>query len=168
MLPPMPIPHARRMNLVALALLSTSLLSFVAFHFLVIEHHMDVSVMGKPHEMGWEIWPSLIRFLKDADFTELRGMIAASAFLCGVVLITVAPFLMPVLKRSRLAWWMLVLSSGIAALGFGGIVAVNAFDSGFSRSGPGVPCLLAAFALNFAGLLFVRRELPAEPPDDRA
>lgn len=143
------------MNLVALALLLTALTAFVAFHFLVVEYESDKS------EMGWEIWPSLFEFLKQADFSEPRGMIAAASFLCATLLVVLAPFLVPVLKKSRLLWWVIVIPAGMATCGFGGIVGMNFLD--FSNSyGPGIPCLVAAFALNFIGLLFIRREAPPD------
>ncbi|MCW1921705.1 hypothetical protein OKA05_04020 [Luteolibacter arcticus] len=145
------------MNLVALALLITALIAFVAFHFLVVDYDSDPSTVEKTPERGWEIWLELIGFLKDADFTEFRGMIAAASFLCATLLVVLAPFLVPVLKRSRLAWWVIVLPAGIATCGFGGIVGVDLLDP-LNSYGPGVPCLLAAFAINFIGLLFIRHE----------
>ena len=149
------------MNVVALALLLTALIVFVAFHFLIVEYDSDPSAVGK-NEMGWEIWPSLFEFLKEADFSDLRGMIVAASFLCATLLVVLAPFLLPVLKRSRLAWWVVVIPAGIATCGFGGLVAMDLLDPSHSF-GPAVPCLLAAFPLNFIGLLFIRREDTPDP-----
>jgi hypothetical protein len=54
---------------------------------------------------------------------------------------------------------VVVIPAGMATCGFGGIIATNLSNS----YGPGIPCLLGAFALNFIGLLFIRRELAADP-----
>jgi peptidoglycan/LPS O-acetylase OafA/YrhL len=156
----MAISHARRMNLVALALLLTALIAFVAFHFLVVEYDSDPMVEGK-HQIGWEIWRSLFEFLKQADFSESRGMVAAASFLSATLLVVLTPFLLPVLKKSRLMWWVVFIPAGMATCGFGGIVAMNFFNAENSF-GPGIPCLLAAFALNFIGLLFIRREVASD------
>ena len=157
----MAIPYARRMNLVALALLLTALIAFVAFHFLVVEYASGSSTM-ETDEMGWKIWPSLYDFLKDGDFSEIEETITAASLLCSTLLVLLSPFLIPVLKRSRLAWWVLVIPSGMATFGFVGIVGMSILSSS-NPLGPGIPCLLAAFALNFIGLLFIRREATPDP-----
>ena len=159
----MPIPHARRMNLIALALLITALIAFVAFHFLVITIYTDPGY-SKTRDLGWEIWPELLEFLKDVDFDQIQGMIAASAFLTYCLLVVASPFLVPVLRVSRISWWVTVIASGVAMVGFGGIVLISDDDPSFSVPGPGLYCLLASLALNFLGLLFIRREPAAALP----
>ena len=163
----MPIPHARRMNLIALALLITALIAFVAFHFLVITIYTDPGY-SKTRDLGWEIWPELLEFLKDVDFDQIQGMIAASAFLTYCLLVVASPFLVPVLRISRIGWWVTVIASGVAMLGFGGVILISNDDPSFSVPGPGLYCLLASLALNFLGLLFIRREVPAAPEVDSA
>jgi hypothetical protein len=158
----MPIPHARRMNLIALALLITALIAFVAFHFLPLEIYTDPSLFSKGHEIGWRIWPSLVRFLNDVDFNDLEGMIAVSAFLTYCLLVVGSPFIIPVLRVSRLGWWITVICSGLAMCGFGGMIVMTENNPSFSIPGPGLYCLLASLALNFLGLLFIRREPVAE------
>ena len=163
--PAMPIPHARRMNLIALALLITALIAFVVFHFLSFEIYTDPSY-GPSN--GWMMWPGLIDFLGDVDFEDLAGMIAASAFLTYSLLVVVSPFIVPFLRISRLGWWMCIIASGVAMCGFGGVVLFSGHDPSFSVPGPGFYCLLASLALNFLGLLFIRREVPAAPEVDPA
>jgi hypothetical protein len=154
------------MNLIALALLITALIAFIAFHFLVITIYTDPGY-SKTRDLGWEIWPELLEFLKDVDFDQLQGMIAASAFLTYCLLVVASPFLVPVLRVSRIGWWVTVIASGLAMLGFGGIVLISNDDPSFSLPGPGLYCLLASLALNFIGLLFIRREVPAAPVVER-
>lgn len=156
----MPIPHARRMNLIALALLITALIGFVCFHFMVVDDDSN--------EMGWEFWPSLIDFLKDADFEEVEGMIAAAAFLSYTLLVAVTPFAITALCRSRAIWWLSTIASGSAMCGLGGVIIVGLMDASGSEAGPGLYCLLGSLLLNFLGLLFIRREVPAAPEMDPA
>jgi drug/metabolite transporter (DMT)-like permease len=164
----MPIPHARRMNLIALALLITALIAFVAFHFLAVTIYTDPGLISKSQEFGWELWPALVDFLKDADFDELQGMVAASAFLTYCLLVVASPFITTILRKSRLIWWITVIASGVAMCGFGGMVLISDSDPSFSIPGPGLYCILASLALNFLGLLFIRREVPAAPEVDPA
>jgi hypothetical protein len=151
----MPSSHARRMNLVALALLITALLAFAAFHFLVVVYS---TAFGEPHELGWRYWPVLFELLQSADATEPRVMIASASFLSAALVVTLSPFLLPFLRKSRPGWWVVVLSSGAATCGFGGIALTGVTDGDLDGYGPALPCLLAAFALNLIGLLFIRRE----------
>ena len=164
----MPIPHARRMNLIALALLITALIAFVAFHFMVITIYTDPTLVSKSKETGWEIWPTLWDYLHLPDYHDLQGMTAASAFLTYSLLVVACPFILPFLRMSRLAWWITVIASGVATCGFGGIVLFTEHDPSISSPGPGLYCLLASLALNFLGLLFIRREMPAAPEVDPA
>lgn len=165
----MPIPHARRMNLIALALLITALVAFIAFHLLVFTIYTATYEVSKSLEFGWQLWPELMDFLKDADFDNVPGMIGASAILTHSLLVVVSPFITNVLRTSRTSWWITAISSGVAMCGLGGIVILIAgSDPFFSIPGPGLYCLLASLALNFLGLLFIRRQLPAAPEADLA
>jgi hypothetical protein len=150
------------MNLIALALLVTALIAFVAFHFLVITIVTDPG-SSRSDESGWRIWPELLEFLKDADFNDAEGMIAVSAFLTYCLLVVGSPFILPVLRMSRLGWWITVIASGLAMCGFGGMILLSEHDPAYSVPGPGTYCLLASLALNFLGLLFIRREVPPPP-----
>lgn len=144
------------MNLVALALLITALIGFVCFHFMVL----NVDTERK----GWQIWPSLIEFLKAADFDDLQGMVAAAAFLTYTLLVVATPFAIIALCRSRLLWWLIAIASGTAMCGLGGVIILGMIDDDVSAPTPGLLCLLASLALNFLGLLFIRREHAPDLP----
>jgi hypothetical protein len=148
--------RAHWMNLVALAVLSTSLLAYVAFHLLPIEASMDPEL----EERGWELWKAVYEFIKEPDASYSREMIGVAGFLSSAFLIVACPFLVPVLNRSRWLWWVMVLASGAAMCGLGGIVLLALMD--MEEPGSGTCCLLAALVLNFLGLLFIRRETAPE------
>jgi hypothetical protein len=153
--------RARWMNLIALALLSTAVIAFVAFHFLKVQSYVDPGLMGQPEELGWSIWPEVYEFLKNPDPGEFQPMIGIASLLASSVLVITCPFLVPVLSRSRLVWWIAVLASGSAMCGLGGVLL---FGQGDAVPGPAIWCLLGVLVLNFTGLLFIRREAvaPAE------
>ncbi len=158
--------HARRMNLIALALLITALISFAAFHGLEFQIYVDPSMQVEDDNRGWRVWPELVDFVRDLDFSDPRDLIAWAGFLCATLLIAASPALIPVFRASRLAWWLAALVSGTAMLGLGGVLLLDPPDPSWSVPGPGYFCLLGALALNFIGLLFVRREVLPEPRID--
>jgi hypothetical protein len=150
--------RARWMNLIALAILVTALIAFVAFHFLVIQTYVDPG-FGQAEERGWRIWLEVYEFLKDPDPGEIEAMVGVSSFMASVVLVVASPLLVPVFSRSRWAWWIAVLVSGSAMCGLGGVVLLGpSADPSYAVPGPGIHCLLAVLVLNFTGLLFIRRE----------
>lgn len=158
----MPIPHARRMNLIALALLVTALIAFVSFHFLVIEYD------DSSPDMGWEIWPTFFDTLKNLDITDMEDMLATSAFFTYCLLVIASPFSMVLLRNSRPLWWISTITSGGAFCTISGMICLAELIGTSSTPGPGLYCLLASLALNFLGLLFIRREVPATPEVDPA
>ncbi len=167
MLPLMPIPHARRMNQIALALLITALISFVAVHFLVLQRYTD-PMLELPETVGWQVWPGMgdtLRFHLSSN--DISGMVALSAFITFSLTVIGCPLLVPFLRASRISWWIVVITSGAAMCGLGGNILMEQ-DPSFSTPGPGLYCLLASLALNFLGLLFIRREVPAAPEVDPA
>ena len=147
----MPIPQARRMNLIALALFIAALVSFVGFHllpgFLIVEDEM---------QPGWAIWTILPELVAEMPGEPLMMIIFAS-FITSAFLVLACPFVAGVLRRSRIAWWTVTISSGAAFFGLGGILIYHlALDPSSSTSG--INCLAAGQMLQFLGLLFIRRE----------
>jgi hypothetical protein len=160
----MSIPQARRMNLIALALLITALIACVAFHFLptISGEEIDRGEYDPNDFKGWTIWEEIGNFAKSPNIGDFQEMIGVSTFLTGVLLILSSPFLIPVLRRSRLVWWIATIASGLVLTGLGGLLVISNLEPD-DQPGPAIYCLLVSLALNFLGLLFIRRELPAAP-----
>ena len=146
---------ARVMNLVALAFFITALLALGGFHFLSWWKHVSFP--------GWGIWNEMMGRVQSRDFSEPLANICLLMFPCFTALALSTPFLIGVLRRSRLAWWLLVLFSG------GCLISVGAFAITISSPAPDEPdqrgpafyCLMASLGLNFLGMLFVRRDVQA-------
>ena len=156
-----PIPHARRMNLIALALFITALVALAAFHVLP-----GFLVEGDEVLPGWAMWTILPELVAEMPGEPLMMIIFAS-FIASAFLVLACPFVAGILRRSRISWWTVTISSGAAFFGLGGILLYHlALDPSLSSSG--INCLAAAQMLNFLGLLFIRREMPAAPEVDSA
>jgi len=149
------------MNLIALAVLLTALISLGAFHLLVLaDRRPDEDVVH-----GWQVWPEIWQFFTEFDFSDIRDVIATSAFLTSVLLIVVAPFAIPLFRASRPAWWLAAIVSGSALIGLSGILLLDYTQApeDAEKLGPGFFCLIAAQFLNFLGLMFIRREINPDP-----
>lgn len=144
------------MNLIALAILLTGLISLIAFHGMVFVDRR----LGDEVVYGWQVWPEIWGFILDPDFSELGDLIMISAFLTSVLLIVIAPFAIPLFRASRLAWWLAAIVAGTALVGLTGVLLVDYADVPPEKEklGPGFFCLIASQVLNFLGLLFVRAE----------
>lgn len=149
----MPISHARRMNLIALALLITALLAFWTFQFLPWYQGADQQIKG------WKMWSGsfreIFRFRMDEE------IIAAVAFVTSGLMIFAGPFIMPILHSSRWFWWLTIIIAALAVVSLAGISVISMlFHS--RLPGSGMICLLLAQVLFLAGLLFIRRERSEE------
>ena len=155
----MPIPHARRMNLIALVLLVTALIAFVTFHFLPMYH---LPMADNRH--GWTVWIDMSYYARSmtASNSQLENILL-SGLLAFAPLVSCAPFLVPVLRVSRLSWWLAVVTSGLTFTGSGGVLLLWMGRAGV-MPGPAFVCLLASLSLNFLGLLFIRREQAPDLP----
>jgi hypothetical protein len=171
-LPTMAMERVRFMNLVAFALLATALLAYVAFHLLPIEIYTAPGLSDLDPDRGYRVWGEVLEFAKNPSADQGQDMIALAGFVCSAFLIVTCPFLVPLLNRSRWMWWIVVLASGAALCGLGGVLISIFYRDNHVIPGPGIPCLLAALVLNFLGLLFIRKETasrmsesyPARPP----
>lgn len=158
----MPISPARRMNLIALAVLLTGLILLIAFHPMVfVDRRVDDKVVH-----GWQAWPEIWRFIADPDFSDLGDLIMISAFLTSVLLIVVAPFAISLFRASRLTWWLAAIVAGAALVGLSGVLLVDYSDVApeAEKLGPGFFCLIASQVLNFLGLMLIRREMASDIP----
>ena len=162
----MPIPHARRMNLIAQALLITALLFFVGFH---LGDWVRVTLELEPLK-GWELWKNAISVVRHSHLHGLPNslLITMSALIVASVLICGSPFAVKPLAASRALWWGATVVSVASFAGFGGFMAYYMVVEAVDEPGTGFFCLIAAQMLHFTGLLFIRREVPAAPEVDPA
>lgn len=141
----------------SLALLIAALLVFGAFHFLP---------GFETENKGWNAWVDLWHLMSSPEeLAEPLLAVAVASFLTFTLLIAASPFLGNVWLKSRFAWWLAVIFSGLAAAGFWiGVFGDGGLDP---NPGPGGWCLLTAPMLNFAGLLMARRNglRPDSPPE---
>ncbi len=149
------------MNRIALVLFFAALNSFIVFHFVEFWHFQDSSFDSDT--TGWMIWPQLVGTLKVLSNVEVMQMIFWSGLLTSSLLLVSSPFLVAILRKSRLAWWIGALTSGVATLAFGFVVLPLAFNSDELSPGPGCFLLSSAMLLNFLGFFFIRRDIPANP-----
>jgi hypothetical protein len=156
------------MNRAARVLFIVSFGCFVAFHFASFYIFPNQPFLSKDFT-GWNIWVAMVAdTFRHSSRVDARTMIAYSGFLTSALLLISAPFLLPVLRISRLAWWGCVLTSGIAMIGFGSVIIPQGKVSGDVVPGPGYHLLFSAMLLNFLGFLFIRREIPPNPVIDPA
>jgi len=143
----------REMNVLALPVLAAGVLSFAIFHFLP----------GFGHRAGWKIWEELGGVLHSPQLLREPGLLATVAcFIMATVLLVVSPFMMRVLRKSRLAWWLATTMSALSSIVLLLLVLVR---SGAANVGVGGWFLLAAPLFNFAGLLMIRSSRSAAPGD---
>lgn len=153
--------RARVMNLVAVGLFITALLALFGFHVTEWESGMGSGIHG------WVIWPALWSMAQAPDFSDTIESIGLIMFPSFVVLAVCSPFLIGVLRKSRLAWWLLVLFSGTCLISVGLFaISESSLPDNPDQLGPGFFCLANALAMNFLGMLFVRRDVRVEMPID--
>lgn len=149
------------MNRIALVLFIAASTSFVAFHF--VEFWRFQNPAFDSNTTGWMIWPEFVETLKVFSNLDVMQMIFWSGFLTSSFLLVSSPFLVAVLRMSRLAWWFGALMSGAATLAFGFVVLPMAFKTDELSPGAGCVLLSSAMLLNLLGFCFIRREIPANP-----
>lgn len=103
-------------------------------------------------ERGWTIWISIIEVVQSpAILRDFRNQILLASLLTLPVLVTASPFLTKVYLKSLLLWWLATLIAGISTFALWFFIL-----SGDAWPNFGIRCLLAAPALNLAGLLSLR------------
>ena len=148
------------MNRVAVIVFSVGLLFFGVFNFVPFIIFLDPA-MATPTE-GWRLWGKLVDAVRHGSLEDSKVMISWAALLCGELLIVTSPFLVPVFRLSRLAWWIAMLLSGCAVSGVVGVMLLEPPPASIDL-GLGCYSLIAALALNFLGFFFIRREIPPNP-----
>ncbi|QJE98196.1 hypothetical protein [Luteolibacter luteus] len=148
----------RATNLLGLSFLVVALVCLAVFHFLPGEEFEE----GR----GWRIWLEVWDVIRDPDMENSpEGMIGISCFVGLVGLMLVSPFLFGVLRKSRLAWWLVTIFSGLATMGLWVVLlSVNSPD----QIGLSGMVLLAAPACNLIGLLLLRGDdrTPRRPVEE--
>ena len=155
------------MNRIALVLFVSALASFVAFHFVRFTIFIDPA-MSSVNNIGWTIWSEFSRIFRKLYRINWQEMMLFSGFLTNSLLFVSSPFLVAVLRSSRLSWWIGILASGAATIGFSGVLVPLIISSETSVPGPGCFFLFSAMLLNFLGFFFIRREIPPNPVIDAA
>lgn len=139
-----------------MALLLAALGMFVAFHFLPF--------FGGTSQ-GFHMWLGVRCLSEDPKLIneEPWFVIGMACFLNIALLIPTSPFLTQVWVKSRLAWWLVTILSGLAVTGFC-LVFFFIYPSKAQPNWGGWFMLLAPI-LNFLGLLLARRwrEEPRNP-----
>lgn len=160
----MPLIPASLMNRIARVLFLSALASFIAFHFVGFWHFKESD--SDVDTTGWRIWTEMPMTMRSLSHVNGVRMIFWSCFLTSSLLVASSPFLIGVVRVSRLAWWIGVLTSGVATLALGGFLISLVSDHSEISPGPGFILLLAALLLNFLGFFFIRREIPPNPVID--
>lgn len=136
------------LNGIATVLLWCALAFFVCFHFLPLE--------SERKDAGWTLWRDLARILSSPS--RLRTMEGASyvmiaGFLSSLLLVVAAPFLVSILRTSRILCWLGIVVSTMAFVGFSGMLYARAAGVGL---GVGTYFYMAAQFCNLAGLILLR------------
>lgn len=128
--------------------LFVALALFVAFHFLPPLADFD--------RLGWRIWKAVWQTLIDPESIMRRPdeAVFLASFLTMALLVPTSPFLLPVLRKSRLAWLILLIASLLAALGLGFTIIIMLYGREIELFG--FWFLLLANILNFLGLATAR------------
>jgi hypothetical protein len=134
-----PLP-AHPLNRLGIALLIAALICWIGFHLLPIDSN----------SRGWELWTAIWELLTRGRRLQSQSMIGISAFLTIAILVTASPFVTLLLRASNPFRWLAIIASGAALLGLGGLILSDI------PNGSALPLLLAAMALNFAGLMCIR------------
>jgi hypothetical protein len=147
--PSAPVPHTRAMtksprNVLPLTPMIAAVLVFAAFHFLPVQKDWD--------EPGWGIWPEVYDVLMDPVGLDPLDGIGLASFLMFSLLIVSSPFLIGVWRKSKLAWQLATIFSGLGAAGFWVMILGQ---GGAGDLVAGGWCLMVAPVLNLAGLLLV-------------
>jgi hypothetical protein len=139
----------------ALALFWGASAALVFFHFLPV---------ARGSEQGWTIWARVVRKLQNPNLVHnSRDLLFIASLLTLVALVAASPLLVKVYLKSRLAWGLAAFMSGFCTFAIWYIVPDMLRHRAIDAGGW---CLLAAPALNFAGLLALRpRWLTRDHPE---
>lgn len=131
------------------ACLIAALLLFAAFHF--------SPPVTDDDDWGWRIWEGIWEYTDHPEslVEQPSDAVALASFLAFTLLIVASPFLLPVLRKSRAAWLLLSIVSGLAGVGFWAVIFFGEIGE-LDDIAVGIWFLLTANALNFVGLATAR------------
>lgn len=163
-----PVVNDRIRRIISMALLLSALGMFITFHFMApVEYPRN-----EPCECGWTMWRELFDLLRHPERIKPMDGVIASSWLMFSLLIVASPFLSMIWPRSRFAWCLVTIFSGIAALSFSLLLTIMALQDGLAgRFLLGGWFLVIAPLANFLGLLLARRwreaprNSPVQPPN---
>ncbi len=85
-------------------------------------------------------------------------MLIVSSLFTGALLSIGGPFLVNGMKGNRVFWWLCVVMSCLALIGFSGVLYQLVQSTGIAPlAGPGHICILLSQAMNLVGFLRVKR-----------
>lgn len=147
-----PVEHSSPVTVrLALALFCGSLVSLLLFSLLP-------SLGG--NQAGWIMWLSILEvFQMPALLSDPESQMFVASVLTVPVLVIASPFLTGMYLKSRLTWWLATLVAGTCTPALWSIILFGDAWPSF-----GIWCLLAAPALNLAGLLSLRLAKRPEDP----
>lgn len=140
-------------QIISRSFLILALLLFITFHL----------IRFSGTEYGWHIWLEIVDMVKRPnEFTEPSAALMFAAFLTTSLLIPASPFLGPVWIKSRLAWFVVLLLSGVVAISFLLFAFFIISIDGAERLNAGLLAFIAAPCFNFTGILLARLGAPRQ------
>jgi len=135
---------------IALGLLIAAVAAFASFNLLPWKPEVP------KFDAGWKIW---VEVFSPRNLRPGPNLLPITGILAGALIIVSGPFLVPVLRSSRLIWWTAAVVSGMAMVAFTGSLVVMVIRTNF-QPGSGMCAVVVAQVLNFAGILSIRRLPP--------
>ena len=138
-------------NTVAFALVSGALLLLIVFHL----------TPAFEYRIGWEVWVEVASLLSDPGLMvrDTEAMVVIPGLVTATLLLAGTPWLVPLLGKSRVLWWIMVLLSVATCVCLSGYLILEEIRyPGTIEWNTGSRCLLLAPIAHFAGLLMIRGE----------
>ncbi|MFC7337012.1 hypothetical protein ACFQY0_07480 [Haloferula chungangensis] len=146
----------------ALGFLIAAVVAFGLFQGLVEYRSFDPYGERMLETRGYEVWRAIYESGHAGYLDDFLRFFIAGLVL-GAVITMASPFLVNVLGRSRLLWWVGICASAMATIAVCGCMLWMQYASGQAADpefeyGPGYFFLLIFPLLNFIGLLCIRKQ----------
>lgn len=141
----------RSLDWLALFLLVAGLLAYGAFLITPLED---------PGMRGWTVWIEAYEFMVRKEWLagDMESNLLLGGFVTASFLAVVSPFLFPMIRKSRLAWWLL---TGISLLAFIGFAVTFLFSTNSTQGA--VRWLMISQGLNLSGWFLTRKSKEKSP-----